>query len=167
MRCLTFFFLFCTVTAYAQQAGSYNLGTRGTTTNNDATAGDVGEYKVGQSIPGAAVALSTGTTKNVGVTVTLTPGDWDVTGAVDYILSGATVTEIESGSSTNSNSRGAQDAYAMQAMNLVTTSGTHTGVLPTFRYSLSGTSTIYLVAEATFSAGTVSAYGTIRARRVR
>jgi hypothetical protein len=39
--------------------------------------------------------------------------------------------------------------------------------LPPVRVSLAATTTIYLVCEATFAAGSVSAFGTIRARRMR
>jgi len=50
---------------------------------------------------------------------------------------------------------------------LTTTSSTDGITLPRKRLSLAATTTVYLVADSTFSAGTVSAYGVITARRVR
>lgn len=139
---------------------------RGTTTNDDAAAGYDGEYATGTLASGSATGLTTATPKNV-TSVSLTAGDWDVTGVIDYVLGAATCTHFKSGSSSTSATFGGQDSFA--DMPLITTllSDTFGHVLPTQRFSLSATTTVYLVAQATFSAGTVDAYGTIRARRVR
>jgi hypothetical protein len=53
----------------------------GTTTNDSATAGYVGEYVEGVLAAGSATALTTATPQTL-VSISLTAGDWDVTGMV-------------------------------------------------------------------------------------
>lgn len=138
----------------------------GTATNNNATAGDIGEVISGQLSSGAPTSLSNGTAKNV-TSMSLTAGDWDVTGVVDYVLAGTTSTKFQAGSSSTSATFGAQDTSVNVPLILTTVTDTYSQIIPTTRFSLASTTTVYLVAQATFSAGTVDAYGTIRARRMR
>ena len=142
------------------------FSTGGTTTNDNATAGDVGELLSANLASGSATALTTTTPKNV-TSVSLTAGDWDVTGVVDYTLTGTTSTKFQAGSSATSATFGAQDTSVNVPLILTTVTDTYGQVIPTTRFSLASTTTVYLVAQATFSAGTVAAYGTIRARRIR
>lgn len=136
----------------------------GTATNNDAVAGNIGEYVSGTVALGSAVTLTTATTANV-TSISLTAGDWDVTGVVDFDLSGTTVSDFLMGTSTTSATLGSQDTYLEQALPF--TSVTYSNNVPTVRYSLSSTTTVYLVTSLSFTGGAAKAYGTIRARRVR
>lgn len=138
----------------------------GTTTNDNAIAGDIGEYVESVIASGSAVSLTDTTAKTV-TSISLTAGDWDVTGVVDYVLTGATATHFKSGSSSTSATFGAQDTFVDLPLITTTLSDTLGHIIPTTRFSLASTTTVYLVGQATFSAGTVDAYGTIRARRMR
>ena len=69
----------------------------GTSTNNNAAAGQIGEFVTSTVAIGAAVALTTGVTANV-TSIPLTGGDWDVSGVVDHnIAVGTSITQINSG----------------------------------------------------------------------
>jgi hypothetical protein len=138
----------------------------GTATNNNAVAGNIGEYISSTIASGSAVALSTTVTANV-TSISLTAGDWDVTGVVDYVMTSATVTNFQHGSSATSATLGAQDTYLQKEVAFTGSSATYADIAPTTRISIASTTTVYLVSQATFSGGSVAAYGTIRARRVR
>lgn len=139
---------------------------KGTTINDNAGAGCVGEYVTSTIPSGSAVVLTSGAAANV-TSITLTAGDWDVTGQCDFALTGASTTLMASGSSPTSATFDVQDSFTQYPIPTTTLTGEYDQVMPTRRVSISATTTLYLVAKATFSAGTASASGTIRARRVR
>lgn len=140
----------------------------GTTTNDDAAAGVVGEYTSSNIAAGSAVSLTTGTTANV-TSISLTAGDWEVSGNVITNPGGSTsqtglIAAISTTSATLPVAPGA-GAYAVGVY-----SGTANFLaLPTGtrRLSIAGTTTVYLVANAAFTVSTNAAYGFIGARRVR
>jgi len=142
--------------------------TLGTTTNDAAVAGGIGELLSGTIATGSSVSLTTATAANV-TSVSLTAGDWDVSGTVDYNPGATTsITRLAQGVSSISATLGAQDTYSQSA----TAANVPTAVVialptPVTRISLAATTTIYLVASATFTVSTLTAFGTIRARRVR
>jgi hypothetical protein len=116
---------------------------------------------------GSAVALTTATTANV-TSVSLSAGTYDVTGVVDFKLSSATMTQQQFGISTTSATLGAQDTFGHTVESTTTLTLDAVGLpCPTVRLTLGSTTTVYLVAQATFSAGTVSAYGTLRVVQVK
>jgi len=141
----------------------------GVTTNSSALTGYIGEYVESTVALGAAVSLTTGVTANV-TSISLTAGDWDVSGVVIMNAGGTTnVTRVSAGTSSTSGTADVTKGYY---------SHIHSGYVPgsgqframplnTSRFSLSGTTTIYLVALANFTVSTCTAYGTISARRVR
>jgi hypothetical protein len=138
----------------------------GTSTNDLAAVGIIGEYKTGTVASGGAAALTTAVAANV-TGVSLTAGDWDVTGTVDYTYAGATnVNNSQQGISIISATLGPQDTYTS-----VFTGGIppvdQAFQTPLVRISLAATTTVYLVAKSAFTIGSNSVYGTIRARRVR
>lgn len=141
-------------------------GLAGTTTNNDATAGNVGEIITATRASGSATPLTTTTAANI-TSISLTAGDWDVTGIVDYALNGVGTASFVSGSSSTSATLGAQDTFTELPLTLAVFTGNVGQPIPTVRYSLAATTTVYLIGKATFGAGTVGGFGTIRARRVR
>lgn len=142
---------------------------KGTNTNNNAAAGDVGEYIESTIAVGSAVSLTTGVTANV-TSISLTAGDWDVFGVV-IMDSGATtnVTRVAAGTSSTSATADITKGYYSHIHSGYVPGGGQFRAMPlnTSRFSLSGTTTIYLVALANFTVSTCTAYGTISARRVR
>ena len=139
-------------------------GIVGTTTNDSAGAGKVGQYVSSNVLAGSAVNLSNTTPADI-TSISLSAGDWDVTGNILFI---ASVT----GSSTyqlwaNTVSATAPDE-SLQNTILETgsfTSGSGTNI-PPLRVSAAAPVTVYLSAIASFS-GTASGCGGIYARRVR
>ena len=144
-------------------------GIVGTTTNNNAQAGSVGEYVSSTVSSGSPVSMVNSTTVNV-TSISLTAGDWDVSGSVAFSQPGATnvtnlVAAVNSSSATLPNADERSVAY-IAAAGIVVQQEPSLKIIST-RYSLSGTTTIYLVAYTNFSISTLSAYGRISARRVR
>jgi hypothetical protein len=140
----------------------------GTTTNNNAGAGIVGQFITATVAVGSAVSLSSGTPLTV-TSISLTAGDWDVTGVVDFHPGTLTTgSYFQGGISTTTNALGAQDQYSSSPMALAAGLGVDVGLnCPTVRLSLATTTTVYLTCQAGFATSTMVAYGTIRARRVR
>lgn len=138
-------------------------GIVGTTTNNNVNAGGVGEFVNQQAI---GVSVSSGVAFNV-TSISLTAGDWDVRGNIEYVPAGGTsITQCVSGSSPNSVTLPGTPA---RSVNQFTASAgfIQSQIAPTLRYSLAATSTVYLVGFCSFSGGTLTASGYIAARRVR
>lgn len=120
---------------------------------------------------GSATSLTTATPKTI-TSVTLGVGTWRVYGYIDYLLASASTTLTQAGLSTTTNSftnsLQAQDTSLNAANTLTTTTGTLTAATPFIQFTVaSGTQVIYLVAEQTFSAGTVTAYGTLFSQQVK
>lgn len=142
----------------------------GETTTGSATAGNVGEVQSATTLLGSAVSLSTGTPANV-ATITLTAGDWDIEAMGCYTGNAATtVTALRSSISTTSatEATAAPNYAAMHyggSVAFSTVDQAH--AIARIRVSLSGSQQYWLVARATFATNTCSAYGSIRARRVR
>lgn len=138
----------------------------GTTTNDSASAGNLGQYTSSYIVTGSAVSLTTATAANV-TTLSLTAGDWDVEGNVNFNGGGATTTATSAGISTTTATLPTDGSECASGVITSTATYVNTITLPRKRISLSGTTTIYLVAKSTFSAGTTTAFGGITARRVR
>lgn len=146
----------------------------GTTTNGNAKTGYIGEFLTSTVAVGSAVSLTTATAADV-TTLALTAGDWDISATIDHALAAASTTVISSGISLTSNTMPTQpggsglgtDPLSVQSVVLTTNTGTYSQDIQPVRLSIAATTTVHLVAKDTFSAGAVTAYGTIRARRVR
>jgi hypothetical protein len=137
---------------------------------SNATTGSVGELVFSNIAVGSAVSLTTATAANV-TSISLTPGDWDVDGNVNYAAASATTATGAlwvSGINTTSATIPTDGTEVQTAATAITTTSFKEGItLARKRVSLTTTTTVYLVAEATFTAGTVTGYGHIHARRVR
>src|SRR5271165_2141274 len=70
-----------------------------TATNDSATIGYIGEYKSATVTIGAALALSTGTATNV-TSVSLSAGNWLVTGNVGFAITGTGVNNVQAWTTT-------------------------------------------------------------------
>jgi len=134
----------------------------GTNTNDNATAGYVGEFVSSVVAKASAVSLSTNTPANV-TSISLTAGDWDVEGNVFFNASGGAITAEAVWSSATSASTPDQSLYNGSDL---TTAATGFSI-PKARYSLASTTPVYLSCTTTFAAGTATACGGIYARRIR
>lgn len=142
---------------------SQTNGIVGTTTNNNANAGSVGEYSTNTT---SGTSLTSGTTANA-TTISLTAGDWDVSGEVTYsAAAGCIPTAFQQSISTTSATGGGSGTQTLSS-NTYSTASTNVMATPRVRISIAATTTVYLTANALFSGGTMSAAGFIRARRVR
>ena len=141
----------------------------GTATNDNAAAGEVGEYLEASVASGSALALTSNSALTI-TSITLTPGDWDVSGQVAFTSTATTSYTINAGSlslTTNTSSsvlgRWNQHVGAPFVPNGVPISA----IMGPARFSVNTNTTVYLVAFATFTASTAGGYGTISARRAR
>ena len=127
--------------------------TTGVTDGSDAAAGRIGEYLTASA---SGVALATGVVANV-VSLDLTAGDWDVSGNVQFSAPSGTYTLFGAGII-------GIDTFIRATF----PAGSITeGISPApQRYNVTATTTVWLLAIASFSAS-VTAAGTIQARRMR
>lgn len=139
-------------------------GIVGTTTNDNTAAGKVGEYVESQIVIASHISISNSTAKDL-TSISLTAGDWDVWGSIYFEFSGLSTSYISWVSSTSAtfpdNSLLAENSYPAAT-------GLNVG-LPVVmrRFSLSGTTTIYISAFGVFTTGTGNISGIISARRRR
>jgi hypothetical protein len=156
---------------FAQPQGDQLLGT---TTNDNAATGNVGEVITATtgtfSVP---VALTTATAIALG-SISLTAGDWDVWYQVGFTGgSTTTVTSLAAQTSTTSASVGQSDVSFINIVNptaLVLFNSSFNSVAycgPIKRYSLASTTSVFLNVYATFATSTCSGFGNLFARRVR
>jgi len=138
-------------------------GIVGTTTNNNASAGYVGEFAESN----ATVTLTSNVYTDI-TSISLTAGDWDVYGNMLY-GSSANATTLFGGWTTQTSASYPGNSFsAILSFNSGTQmSSGQAFAVPYRRYSLSATTTIYLTGVAIFSSGTGYIDGRIYARRVR
>lgn len=149
------------IIGYLQGKGTGTIAVKGTGTNDSAAAGYVGEYISSQILFASATSLTTATVKNV-TSISLTAGDWDVSGQVSVTSSIATQA-VSCAISTTSATLPDFSVYSTIGATTVSVSM----IMSTQRINISSTTTVYLVAEASFSGGTCTACGFIGARRAR
>jgi hypothetical protein len=125
----------------------------------------VGEFVTSGNV---SASQTTGSTNNL-ASISLTAGDWDVDGAIQYVCTAATLIDAYACVSTTSLDT-SQSNMATAPWQRVTMAGnaSQAGVHPPpLRLSLSARTTVYLVAFCQFSSGTMTANGVLTARRVR
>lgn len=153
------------VSGVAISAGQYP----GEPTTGNATAGNVGEY-IESVIPvGSPISVVTGTAKTI-TSISITAGDWDID-VIGYFIPAATtaVQFLTSGWSLTTNTldttagRFNQNGYS----SLVTGGPYMCSPVPPARLSISSTTTVFMIGQANFTVSTMTAWGIIRARRVR
>jgi hypothetical protein len=154
-------------TTYCNSARGQLLGSN---TNDSATAGNIGEEIEGVVASGSATSLSTNTPKTV-TSISLTAGDWDLSGNCNYNGAGSvSITFVECSLSLVTNTvdqtPGRNSQLSMAAV--------VPGVAPAFslpvgpmRFSLASTTIVFLVYNQTFTVGTLTGWGIVRARRMR
>jgi hypothetical protein len=155
-----------TAPTLSQITFSTTSGIIGTTTNDNAATGSVGEY-ISSNVPQASgVSMTTNTDTNI-TSISLTAGDWDVNGNV--YLEPTNIGAFSAGkiwTSTTSATK-PNDSSVTGILGSSTFFNAMSFTAPTIRVSVSGTTTVYLSARATFSAGTLTGYGNLTARRRR
>lgn len=141
--------------------GSYNANkTSGTITG-------VGQLITGVIASGSATSLVSTTAKTV-TSISLGVGEWDISGEVDFHAgTGTTTTYLQAGIGTATNTLGSADTYSSSPVAIATTSIDASQPTPIVRMIISATTTVYLIAVAGFAVSTLTAYGTIRARRIK
>jgi hypothetical protein len=145
------------------------LNSAGTITNDSAAAGNIGEIIQSIMTTGSAVALTSGTQINV-TSISLTAGDWDVNGIVYHWPAATTsYTRYVGSISTTTGAIDSNPGKFADFSQAAFVSGglTFNDAIPPYRFSLATTTTVYLVALGSFTVSTASAYGILRARRVR
>ena len=140
-----------------------------TTTNDNASAGQIGEMLESTVLAGSAVSLVSATAKTV-TSITLTPGDWDVWGNVWLILNVATtITNVQAAIHTTTDAipTAPNAGAAASIAATLTTGGTQGLSAGARRISVAVNTPVYLVAQAAFAINTCAAYGYLGARRAR
>jgi hypothetical protein len=153
---------FSTLSATGLITPAATVGIKGTATNDNPAAGSFGEYVNAQTVN---TSMTSGTAANC-ASLTLTAGDWDVTGVIVYIPAGTTTVQSLNSSLTSAS------ATAAAFPNYVATGGGTTGVsqavaLPTVRFNSPSGITAYAVGSAGFGVSTMQCSGFLRARRPR
>lgn len=146
---------------------SSTSGIIGTTTTDSAATGSVGEYVSATQGTPQSLTSTTGLTLT---SISLTAGDWDVWGSVIFTSAATTNVVQEAGGTSLVTNTIDDDHASFQLKNAaagVVQDGFNFFAIPMRRVSIGSTTTVYLVAQATFSVSTLSAYGKIQARRTR
>lgn len=140
-------------------------GIQGTTTNDAAASGNIGETLSSAVTIASGTSLTTATNANIR-TLSLTAGDWLVSGNINFGATTATVTGTVGGMTTTSAALPADGSEVYSGVQVTLLSETDSVTLPPKRFSVSSTTTVYLVGKSTFSAGSVKAGGSITAIRI-
>jgi hypothetical protein len=144
-------------------------GIVGTTTNDSAATGNVGQYT--ESVISTPASAPTSAQWGDLTSISLTAGDWDVTAIATCILNGGTATvrpqvgiSTTSGNSATGLIDGSNWVWAPASP---ASTANASAAVPSYRMSLSGTTTVYLKVQFGYSAGTPQFQGRLSARRVR
>lgn len=150
----------------------------GTNTNDNASAGNVGEF---MSAAGTATTVAGSTTVSNIATITLTKGDWDIWGVTEFSIGNTTLLKeldvlISSvGSSSSTGATATRDSFGVMyfpggvASSVATEASPAVNVGP-FRLSLSGNQQLWLNVIAVYTTSTTGQWTTgsiMQARRVR
>ena len=138
---------------------------KGTSTNNNATAGYNGEYV--ESVV-SLVSFFSNTTFGDLTSISLTAGDWDVSGIAFFQPNGGTITSWDLGISTTSGNSSVGLIYGSNAESTTPVASSNTSFsIPVYRVSLASTTIYYLKFKSNYSVASPLANGRISARRVR
>lgn len=149
---------------------SQTAGLTGTTAANNANAGAFGEF-TSATLASPGTSLTTATPANVVVAgLSLTAGDWDVWASVAFLPAATTnITQLAAGLNLTTGTLPTPQVGLSQT----TFTGYVPGAIPQcmdvmqIRVSQASTAAVFLVAQGAFTVSTLSAFGTIYARRAR
>lgn len=140
----------------------------GTTTGSNAAAGSVGEY-----VEGTQTTYTNYPTTNQygdGTSISLTAGDWDVSAVMSTSLNGATTSNrFELGISSNTGNTSNNLTFGTTLVDTLppTALAFSSAALPSIRFSLTTTTTLYLKVLAQYTAGNPQYVCHLYARRMR
>jgi hypothetical protein len=144
-------------------------GITGVTTNSNAASGIIGEY-ISNSVYTPTSFPASGTYGDI-TSITLTAGDWDLTGFVFVGYNGTTFTGVsQMGISTSSGTGSADLVNGKNVYNFTEASaigGVENGSVPGYRVSIASTTTYYLKIYGTYTGNSPQYQGRLSARRVR
>jgi len=160
------------VTGNIVTAGSISAtgGIVGTATNDNAAAGNVGEYI--ESVVTSAFSFAASNTWSDMTSISLTAGDWDVTFMAVSEANVSTWSAVVIGISPNSGNSSSglatgNNKLVEQFASSSTTPLALSCSIPNYRVSLASTTTYYAKILSVYSAGTPAISGRLVARRVR
>lgn len=153
-----------TIAALAPYKLSSPQGILGVTDGSNAAAGCIGEVL---SVTAGPVVNGSPNTAVEVCRLTLTPGDWDVTGYAKLEGSAASLTGLHWRIGTTLNVLSSNSA-GIQYVPAIASSGRYYGgpAIPE-RISVSVSTIVYMVMNAAFSAANMNMYGGMTARRAR
>lgn len=136
------------------------------TDSSSVPSGAAGELSTLKVNAGSAISLTTATAADLG-SLTLAAGKWDVFLNVVFVGSGATVTGMQASiSTTTATLSTAPEQYGVHASNLIGATGNLASInVGPYPINSATSTTVYAVVRGDFSAGTVTAYGFMHARR--
>ena len=157
------------VVATFQNASAGGIQLTGTSAGDNAAAGIVGEY-ISASANNVTNTASTGSPMII-TSISLTAGDWDVSGGVRCRAGSSTSTTYtgacEAYVGVSSSASDGQDGINLATFAFIASVASFGSATPTTRISLSTTTTVYCLGVATFT-GTANQFsGGLQARRVR
>ena len=137
-------------------------------------AADLGTL-VSSSVPvGSAVSVTSATPVNI-TSILLSPGDWDISGVIDFnpaastsitnLTASASLTTATLSGQTGGSGLGTDPTKIINQAASVPAGVVGVDIGPV-RLSVTVATTVFLVAQATFTVSTMTAYGTLRANRV-
>ena len=141
----------------------------GTTTNDNAVPGNIGEFQSAQRLSTAAIALTTNVSAII-ATLSLTAGDWDVWAVLGCNTTTSTGNPVVRGwiNPAGGATPPSLDQFGGNAMRNPTNAATQLLMaIPAVRISLSVTTSVTLGATVTFGNGTYAGWGQVMARRRR
>lgn len=152
-------------------AGPYCAATQGqlpgTTTNDSASSGNIGEL-ISSSVARASPVSLTNTTPVNLTSIPLTAGDWDVMLTPTFTGTSTVATVFRASLSTTTGTEAATTPGAVVAVPGGTLASTDVGLgTISLRFSVSGPTTVFAVIRADFGSGAVSGWGLLQARRRR
>jgi len=146
----------------------------GTPTNDDAAAGDLGEYLESTNSGGNTNFPSSGTWGDMG-SINLTPGDWDVSlivvvspgaaSSIPFMFIGISTTSGNSSAGLVTGNNQAGDHWRPDS-SIVSGSQEKTMAIPNYRMKIASNTTVYAKIDGNFTGTPVYNYR-LSARRVR
>lgn len=137
----------------------------GITQGTAPSAGFIGEQIRSTVASGSAISVSNNTPTNI-TNIALTAGIWDVSCICDYSNAAITGTNFTVSISTISATRATDGDSQVQTPTAPTSGSILSLTIPSYRLTLSTNTTVYLVAYALYTVGSLTAFGRISATRV-
>lgn len=145
---------------------STNQGIIGTTTDDDAAVGSVGEY-IEASAADGTISMTANTAKTVAY-IALSPGDFDVYGNISFTPEASTtISQILGGISVSADTMPMNTADIFSLNTTFQTGAELVNQAPPLRVHVSASANYYLIAQCNFAVSGLSTGGRIWARRRR